>query len=48
LTRVTLRLFSITMDAESPARQAEFWSQVTGYEVILDPEGNEYCIGLHP
>jgi len=35
---VAVRLLNITMDAESPARQAEFWSQVTGYEVTMSTE----------
>ena len=35
---MALHLHSVTLDADDPVRLAEFWSQVTGYEVALASE----------
>ncbi|MFK0253619.1 hypothetical protein [Streptomyces sp. NPDC090445] len=34
----------ITSDALDPYATASFWSAVTGWAVLADPEGNELCI----
>jgi predicted enzyme related to lactoylglutathione lyase len=35
---MALHLHSVTLDAADPERLAEFWSQVTGYDVTLSTE----------
>ncbi len=52
---VTLR--NVTFMSSDPGRLADFWSAATGYterrdtpsgEVLLHPDGNEFCVVQQP
>jgi hypothetical protein len=38
------RITTVVVDCTDPVRLAGFWCEVLGYQVLADPEGNQFCL----